>query len=43
MQELMNQKMEQLDKAMQKFNTDNDRVQGMKREYDQLIRKAKTD
>jgi len=34
MQALVNQKLEQLDKAIEKYNKENERVNSMKREYE---------
>ena len=41
MQALVSQKLEQLDKAIEKYNLENEKVNSMKREYEQLIRKVR--
>jgi molecular chaperone GrpE (heat shock protein) len=35
------QKLEQLDKAIEKYNLENEKVNTMKREYEQLMRKVR--
>ena len=41
MQALVSQKLEQLDKAIEKYNLENEKVNTMKREYEQLMRKVR--
>jgi hypothetical protein len=41
MQALVSQKLEQLDKAIEKYNLENEKVNNMKREYEQLMRKVR--
>ena len=41
MQALVSQKLEQLDKAIEKYNLENEKINSMKREYEQLIRKVR--
>lgn len=41
MQALVNSKLEQLDKAIEKYNQENERVCSQKREYEDLMRKVR--
>lgn len=41
MQALVSQKLEQLDKAIEKYNLENEKVNTMKREYEHLMRKVR--
>lgn len=43
MQALVNQKLEQLDKAIEKYNQENERVSAMKRDYEALMRKVRVE
>jgi endonuclease III len=39
MEKLLKQKMEQLDKAIESYNLENEKSQKMKKEYEQLLAK----